>query len=141
MVESKSGSAKTLGNYKLLKKLGEGGFGKVFLAIDLESGEHVAVKTFKPDKGEKAKFKKSFEAECEAAKQELEHPNVLVIEAAGLLPIKQNNEAIGKPVYYTVSKLAENSEAFEFVEAAEGLKDRYARTLFGQLMSAVAYIH
>jgi len=43
---------------------------------------------------------------------------VLAVEEGGCDPIMNGVRKIGSAVYYTVSKLAENKEAFEFVEAA-----------------------
>lgn len=101
----------------------------------------MVIKTFKVGKGSNDPVLKTFEAEYNAAKQKLSHPNVLTAAEAGCAPIMSGSRKIGSSVYYTVSKLAENNEAFEFVEEAGGLKDRYARLLFSQLMSAVEYIH
>jgi len=42
---------------------------------------------------------------------------------------------------FIVSELADNGEAYEYVEMAEGLKPEYARQLFGQLVGAVAFVH
>jgi len=107
------------------------------------SGELVAVKTFKV-KSENDKLKQSFEAELKAGSSGLEHDNVLSILEGGLLPVMENGKQTSKPIYYLVSKVAENKEAFEFVEAAEGLnggKEPIARMLIYQLLSAVDYIH
>lgn len=40
-----------------------------------------------------------------------------------------------------MSELATNGEAFEYVEAAEGLESKYARQLFSQLIGAMGVVH
>lgn len=47
----------------------------------------------------------------------------------------------GDPTFYIVSELATNGEAYDYVEAAEGLEAKYARQLFGQLIGAIDVIH
>ena len=42
-----SGSIGTVGNYKLIKKIGEGAFGIVYKAIDGQTGNLVAIKKIK----------------------------------------------------------------------------------------------
>lgn len=56
----------------------------------------------------------------------MEHPNVLNLLGAGRSQILQNGTPTAD-VFYIVSELAANGESFDFVEAAGGLDDIYAR--------------
>lgn len=42
---------------------------------------------------------------------------------------------------FIVSELAENGESFDYVEMAGGLEQKYCRQLFGQLVSAIEFVH
>lgn len=83
---------------------------------------------------------KTFEAEVQAGTSGLIHPNVIKLVAAGRSAIKVDGESMGD-VFYIVMELAANGEAFDYVEAASGLEDKYARQIFTQLIDGVSYIH
>jgi len=72
----------TISHYKLLKKLGQGGMGEVFLAEDLELGRKAALKflpqPYTTDPELKARFKR--EARAAAA---LNHSNIITIYEVG----------------------------------------------------------
>lgn len=69
---------KTISHYRILRKLGEGGMGQVYLAEDAKLNRWVALKflpsQYASDEGFKARFKR--EAQVAAA---LSHPNVITI--------------------------------------------------------------
>lgn len=65
-----------LGPYKLTKKLGQGGMGAVFAAVDTETGNEVAVKVLAPALAAEEGFRARFEAEIESLKK-LRHPNIV----------------------------------------------------------------
>ena len=85
---------------------------------------------------------KTIEAEVGAAKANLQHENVLKILSVGSDPIMMGEEQVtDQPVFYIVAELAHNGEAFDYVVAAKGLPDKYARQLFSQILDGVEYIH
>jgi serine/threonine protein kinase len=84
---------------------------------------------------------KTFRKEVELGQAGLIHPNILQLLGAGRADILNNGVKKGNPAFYIVSELASNGEAYDYVEAAEGLEDKYARQLFKQLVSAIAVIH
>jgi serine/threonine protein kinase len=43
--------------------------------------------------------------------------------------------------FYLVSEICSNGDSFDYVAAAGGLDERYARQFFTQFVSAVDYIH
>lgn len=45
------------------------------------------------------------------------------------------------PHYFIISEICEKGELFDFVEDAGGLPEKYARTCFKQIISALVYIH
>lgn len=49
---------------------------------------------------------------------------------AGRSQVVKGGEA-GEDVFYIVSEIASNGEAFDYVEAADGLPVNFARQLFG----------
>src|SRR5437868_5853353 len=72
-------SSNTLNNrYRLDKKIGEGGFANVFLAIDLELGRQVAVKVMEQNWANDRDLLARFRNEGRAVAA-LDHPNILTI--------------------------------------------------------------
>ncbi len=71
-----------VGHYKVIRKIGVGGMGEVFLAEDTELNRRVALKflpfEYTSDEGFKARFKR--EAQATAA---LSHPNIVTIHEVG----------------------------------------------------------
>ncbi len=72
--------ASQLGDFKLLKKLGEGGMGEVYLARQQGLDRNVALKVLSKQLGKKTTFVERFFREARAMAR-LDHPNVLKVFA------------------------------------------------------------
>ncbi|MGE3314547.1 MAG: serine/threonine protein kinase [Planctomycetaceae bacterium] len=70
-----------LGDFKLEKKLGQGGMGTVFLATQLSLDRKVALKTLSPEFAKKPDFVQRFLREARSMAK-LHHPNVVQVYAA-----------------------------------------------------------
>jgi eukaryotic-like serine/threonine-protein kinase len=71
-----------LDNYEIVRALGSGGMGEVWLAKDLHLERHVALKLLPPDLTSDPARVKRFEQEARAASS-LNHPNVCTIHSLG----------------------------------------------------------
>lgn len=70
-----------LGDFKLLKKLGQGGMGEVFLASQLSLDRNVALKILSKDMAKKPGFVERFVREARAMAR-IDHPNAVKVYAA-----------------------------------------------------------
>jgi serine/threonine protein kinase/tetratricopeptide (TPR) repeat protein len=108
MIHQKDGGqvGKTVSHYKVVRKLGEGGMGEVYLAEDTKLDRQVALKFLSKQFASDQSFKARFKREAQAAAA-LNHPNII-----------------------TIHEVAEHEDrpfiAMEFVEG-ESLRDCIAR--------------
>jgi len=118
-----------IGSYRLLKKLGEGGMGSVYLAEE-EGGRRVALKTLSKALAKDTEGRARFRREATAA-SELQHPHVVCALSVG--------EADGLPFY-----------AMEFCdgETLEDILDRDGKmplalslNVIAQVADGLAYAH
>jgi len=68
----------TLGNYRILEKIGEGGQGTVYKALDTKLGRPMVVKVLPPELTVKEANLKRFQREAQLASA-LDHPNICTI--------------------------------------------------------------
>ena len=73
---------KTIGRYRIIEKLGEGGMGIVYRAQDATLGRDVAIKVLRPELGHQAERIRRFSQEARAASA-LNHPNIVTVHDAG----------------------------------------------------------
>ncbi len=74
---------RTLGEYRLLRKLGEGGMGQVYLGYDGHAGRHVALKVLDEGLAASQGYVDRFYREARSGAL-LEHPNIVHTYRAGL---------------------------------------------------------
>jgi len=85
MADEKANNLKidsSLGRYRIVKALGAGGMGEVFLAEDAELGRHAALKILPFEVSTDAERIRRFVQEAKAASA-LNHPNILTIYEIG----------------------------------------------------------
>ena len=104
------------GRYRVLRDLGEGGMGHVFVAENVTIGSHVAVKVLKPELVANEDFRKRFQKEADAIAA-VEHQNV----------VRFYDLVVGDPTFLvmeyidgpTLSKTLKESVRLEPLRAAE----------------------
>ena len=69
---------RTLDRYRIESKLGEGGMGAVYKALDTRLDRVVAIKVLPPDKVSDPELKQRFVREAKAASA-LNHPNIITV--------------------------------------------------------------
>jgi serine/threonine protein kinase/Flp pilus assembly protein TadD len=70
--------AESIAHYRIIKQLGAGGMGEVYLALDTKLDRKVAIKVLLPDSLAEANLKKRLLKEAQAAAK-LDHPNICAV--------------------------------------------------------------
>ena len=72
-----------LGPYKIVRKLGRGGMGTVYEAVNIQTNESAAVKLLNPHLADEEGFRERFGTEIETLKK-LKHPNIVRLFGYGI---------------------------------------------------------
>src|SRR5258705_9018385 len=70
--------AESIAHYRIIKKLGAGGMGEVYLALDTKLDRKVAIKVLQPDSLAEENLKKRLFREAQAVAK-LDHPNICAV--------------------------------------------------------------
>ena len=116
------------GRFQLEGKLGEGGMGSVYRALDLQSRRSVAIKILRKDLSESRHARRRFAREARAASM-LDHDNIVRV-------LKFYDET--RP--YMVMELVDGVSMRRFVRREKPVVDRLLSTMM-QLCDALAHAH
>ncbi|XP_074598786.1 nuak family kinase 1 isoform X2 [Brevipalpus obovatus] len=116
--------------FEVKKKLGQGTYGKVQLAINKETGQEVAIKTIKKSKIESEQDLVRIRREIQIMSS-IQHPHIIHI-----YEVFENKQKI-----VLVMQYASGGELYEYVSERKLLNDNDARRLFRQIATAVYYCH
>ena len=117
--------------YRVIKELGSGNFGRVYQAQHKETGEFRAVKEIEKARAERfGGSHKKFIAEVEILSR-LDHPNILKI-----YEMMEDGRR-----FYVVSEMCMGGELFTYITSRSSLSEPIAAIIMWQVLSAVAYCH
>lgn len=117
---------KTIGKYRIVKRIGSGGFGSVYLAVDTWVKRQVAIKV--PHNQEQDLEKMLKEPRIQAS---LSHPNIVQIHSVE----KKDG------VFFIVSEYIEGPSLDRYIKEQNGLAWEKAVSIIYQVCDAVQYAH
>lgn len=123
-------SGKRVGKYEIGRTLGEGTFGKVKHAVNVESGLGVAIKVLDKERIQKQSMGHQIKKEISIMKQ-LEHPNI----------VKLSEVLASKTKIFIVLELVTGGELFDLIVKSGRLEEKSARWYLRQLVDGVGYCH
>lgn len=119
-----------LGKYELGRTLGEGNFGKVKFAQNVDSGLPFAVKILEKNRIIHLKITDQIKREIATLKL-LKHPNV----------VRLHEVLASKSKIYMVLEYVTGGELFDKISSTGRLQEAKGRKLFQQLIDGVSYCH
>jgi len=130
-----------MGPYVIGHTLGEGGFSKVKLGVNKQTGEKVALKLLHSSKlALNESSKKQVEAEI-LAMSKVQHPHVIRLKHVEWQAKYTKKNGTTQDVMLVVLELATGGELFEFLQHTGSFEEAVARTYFHQLISGVSFCH
>ncbi len=117
--------------YQVLEKLGEGGMGRVYKALDLELDRPVALKTIRAEKGMGPEVLKRFKQELVLARK-ITHKNVVRIYDLG--------EAEGGVKFFTM-ELVEGQSLRDILREKKTIPTKEAISFMKQMLSGLVEAH
>jgi serine/threonine protein kinase/class 3 adenylate cyclase len=123
-------NCRTLGRYRLLSKLGEGGMGTVWRAEDPVDGQHVAVKVLRSDLARNENVRRRFLREARVL-TELKSPYI-----ANMLDVNVDGE-----LHYFVLEFVDGCNLMEYLKQKGRLEEREAVTIVSDVARALQEAH
>jgi serine/threonine-protein kinase len=120
----------TIGEYRILAELGEGGMGEVFKGADPSTDQPVAVKLLHPRKGQEQTFAKAFENEARALAR-IHHKNIVKIFRFGM----------HGDVHYIAMEFVEGTSVKKMIEEHRKLPLEQAKEILRQSLVGLNHIH
>lgn len=128
------GAGSDLGNFKLLRQIGQGGSGRVYLALQRNPHRPVAVKLIPPGWADPDSLERlRFEAEIIAR---LDHPCIARVLASG-----EATDSFGNRAGYIAMELVEDAMPITAFANSSGLSTDERMHLFLEACQAIAYLH
>lgn len=119
-----------LGNYRILKKLGEGGMGTVYQARDLSLEREVAIKIISPELARNPRLMARFRVEA-IAQAKLNHSNITVIHSF-------EKE---KDTYFIVMEYVDGKTLNDVIKGNKTIPVGKALEIFSQVLKGITYAH
>ncbi|KAI0563296.1 Serine/threonine protein kinase [Gracilaria domingensis] len=119
-----------VGKYIIKKKIGEGAFAEVRIAVHQESGEKFAVKIFDKARFPRPDFENDIRKEIRIMTY-LNHPNIVRMNTVLVTPTK----------IYIVMELVTGGELYEEIVRNRRLDEATSRKYFQQIVDALVYCH
>ncbi|ETN66966.1 serine/threonine protein kinase [Anopheles darlingi] len=116
--------------FDIIKKLGQGTYGKVQLGINKETGQEVAIKTIKKSKIETEADLIRIRREVQIMSS-VQHPNIIHI-----YEVFENREKM-----VLVMEFAAGGELYDYLSERKVLAEEEARRIFRQVSTAIYYCH
>ena len=117
--------------FKIIKKLGQGGMGSVFLAEQLDMGRRVVVKIMHPPRFGEEAMEERFKREARMVAQ-LNHPNIVQVYVFGKMHDDQ---------WYLAMEYIEGGSLFELMSSHGALPEARALRIMDQVCSALGEAH
>jgi serine/threonine protein kinase/formylglycine-generating enzyme required for sulfatase activity/tetratricopeptide (TPR) repeat protein len=108
--ELRSDDPPTIGRYRIVRRLGQGGFGRIYLARDEDLDRHVAIKVPSPDRVLAPEDVETYLREARVLAQ-LDHPRIVPVHDIG-----RTEDGL----CYVVSKYIEGSDLAERIQRGRG---------------------
>jgi serine/threonine protein kinase len=123
--------------YKVIYKIGKGGFGKVYLVQNLKDGKKYALKVLLQKK-KSDKNKRDFQLEIFILKRlhDINSSYVLKLYDEGKFITEEKIERL-----YFVVDYAEKGDIFNFLKTNGGLGEKYSKIIFKKILEGIQFCH
>jgi len=123
--------------YKILRRIGQGGFGRVYLVEDNFDGKKYALKVLFPRENSIRDIK-NFKRETEILRKLGEKNNSYVLKLYDKGTFQGEDK---KEYFYFVVNYAEKGDLYHFVKINNGLGEKFGKIMFKKIVEGIKFCH